>query len=47
VLLFTVVAAGTLFGALGVLLAAPLTITLFVLVKRIYVKTLLGKNVEV
>ncbi|MFK4874565.1 AI-2E family transporter [Novosphingobium sp. ZW T3_23] len=47
VLLFTVVAAGTLFGVLGVLLAAPLTITLFVLVKRIYVKTLLGKNVEV
>lgn len=46
VLLFTVVAAGTLFGFIGVLLAAPLTITVFVLVKRIYVKTLLGKDVE-
>ncbi|WP_052505739.1 AI-2E family transporter [Novosphingobium sp. P6W] len=47
VLLFTVVAAGTLFGALGVLLAAPLTIAVFVMVKRIYVKTLLGKDVEI
>lgn len=47
VLHFTVVAAGTLFGALGVLLAAPLTIAVFVLVKRIYVKTLLGKDVEI
>ncbi|TDW61527.1 putative PurR-regulated permease PerM [Novosphingobium sp. PhB55] len=47
VLLFTVVAAGTLFGALGVLLAAPLTIAVFVLVKRIYVKTLLGKDVKI
>ncbi|WP_132270526.1 AI-2E family transporter [Novosphingobium sp. PhB57] len=47
VLLFTVLAAGMLFGLLGVLLAAPLTITIFVLVKRIYVKTILGKNIEV
>lgn len=46
VLLFTVVAAGTLSGFIGVLLAAPLTIAVFVLVKRIYVKTLLGKDVE-
>lgn len=47
VLLFTIVAFGTLFGALCVLLAAPLTITVFVLVKRIYVKTLLGKKVKI
>ena len=47
VLLFTVVAAGLLFGFLGVLLAAPLTVVVFVLVQRIYVQTLLGKDIEV
>lgn len=47
ILLFTIVAFGTLFGPLGVLLAAPLTITVFVLVKRIYVKTLLRKDVNI
>jgi Predicted permease len=43
-LLFAVLAAGMLFGALGVLLAAPLTIVVFVLIKRIYVISLLGKK---
>ncbi len=47
VLLFAVVAAGMLFGFLGVLLAAPLTVVVYVLVQRIYVRTLLGKDVEV
>ena len=47
VLLFAVVAAGMLFGFLGVLLAAPLTVVIYVLVQRIYVRTLLGKDVEV
>jgi predicted PurR-regulated permease PerM len=37
-LLFAVVAAGLLFGGLGVLLAAPLTVALYVLVKRLYVR---------
>ncbi len=37
-LLFAVVAAGLLFGVLGVLLAAPLTVAAYVLVKRLYVR---------
>ena len=47
VLLFAVLAAGLLFGFIGVLLAAPLTIVLFVMVQRIYVQAMLGKSVEV
>ena len=47
VLLFAVVAAGLLFGFLGVLLAAPLTVVVFVMVQRIYVRTLLGKEIKV
>jgi predicted PurR-regulated permease PerM len=47
VLLFAVVAAGLLFGFLGVLLAAPLTVVVYVLVQRIYVRTLLGKDIQV
>lgn len=47
VLLFAVVAAGLLFGFLGVLLAAPLTVVIYVMVQRIYVKTLLGKDIKV
>ena len=47
VLLFAVVAAGTLFGFIGVLLAAPLTVVVYVLVQRIYVRTLLGKDIKV
>ncbi|WP_338425275.1 AI-2E family transporter [Sphingopyxis kveilinensis] len=47
VLLFAVVAAGLLFGFLGVLLAAPLTVVIFVLIQRVYVKTLLGKDVKI
>ena len=40
--LFAIVASGTLFGPLGVLLGAPLTVIVFVLVKRLYVREALG-----
>ncbi|MEM8694829.1 MAG: AI-2E family transporter [Pseudomonadota bacterium] len=44
VLLFAVVAAGILFGLLGVLLAAPLTVVGFVLVQRLYIEQVLNKE---
>jgi predicted PurR-regulated permease PerM len=47
VLLFAVVAAGLLFGFLGVLLAAPLTVVVYVFIQRIYVRTLLGKDIRI
>jgi len=47
VLLFAVVASGTLFGFLGVLLAAPLTVVVYVMVQRIYVESLLGKDLSI
>lgn len=47
ILLFAVLGAGLLFGFLGVLLAAPLTVVTYVLVQRVYVKTLLGKDIDV
>lgn len=37
-LLFAIVAAGLLFGLVGVLLAAPLTVATYVLIKRLYVR---------
>ncbi|MFN3945045.1 MAG: AI-2E family transporter [Allosphingosinicella sp.] len=37
-LLFALVASGALFGIVGVLVAAPLTVVLYVLVKRLYVR---------
>ena len=37
-LLFAVVAGGLLFGVVGMILAAPLTVVLYVLVKRLYVQ---------
>lgn len=43
VLLFAVVAAGTLFGIVGVILSAPLTVVAFVLVQRLYIEQVLGK----
>lgn len=45
-LLFAVLAAGLLFGFLGVLLAAPLTIVCFVIVRRVYVEGMLGKEID-
>jgi predicted PurR-regulated permease PerM len=47
VLLFAVGGAGILFGFLGVLLSAPLTVVVYVLVQRIYVRTILGKDIKV
>lgn len=41
--LFSVVALGLLFGPLGVMLGAPLAIVLFVLVREVYVKRVLGE----
>ena len=45
VLLFAVFAFGVLFGFLGILLAAPLTVVVFVAVRRLYVVGMLGKDV--
>jgi predicted PurR-regulated permease PerM len=47
VLLFAVFAAGLLFGFIGVLLAGPLTIVIYVLVQRVYVSAMLGKPINV
>lgn len=41
-LLFSLVAGGALFGLIGILLAAPITVVIFVLVKRLYVRGALG-----
>jgi predicted PurR-regulated permease PerM len=46
-LLFSVVAFGLLFGTLGVLLAVPLTVVVFVAVKKLYVRETLGEPTEV
>ncbi|MFN3620947.1 AI-2E family transporter [Sphingorhabdus sp.] len=46
VLLFALFAFGMLFGFLGILLAAPLTVVAFVAVRRIYVKDMLGKDIS-
>ncbi len=47
VLLFSVIGMGLMFGFIGVVLAAPLTIVMFVLVQRIYVQHLLGRDITV
>jgi predicted PurR-regulated permease PerM len=41
-LLFSLVAAGLVFGIVGILFAEPLTVVLFVLVKRLYVREALN-----
>jgi predicted PurR-regulated permease PerM len=46
-LLFSVVAAGSVLGLGGVLLAAPLTVVAVVLVGKLYVRETLGRRVEV
>lgn len=38
ILLFSLLACGTLFGALGIIFAAPLTVVLFVMIKKLYVQ---------
>lgn len=45
--LFAVLGFGVLFGPLGVILAAPLMVVLFVLVKILYVRNTLGEETEV
>lgn len=45
--LFMIVILGVLFGFLGVLLAVPLTVTIFVAVKKLYVRETLGERTEV
>ncbi|WP_272910997.1 AI-2E family transporter [Falsiroseomonas oryziterrae] len=46
-LLFAVVAVGVVFGLPGILLAAPITVVAFVLVKKLYVRETLGRATEV
>lgn len=45
-LLFAIVAGALVFGPTGVIFAAPLTVVLFVLVKRLYVRDALGTRTE-
>ena len=47
VLLFSLVIFGSLQGTVGLLLAAPLTVVVYVLVKRLYVRELLGTDTAV
>lgn len=46
-LLFSLLACGTLFGALGVIFAAPLTVVLYVLVKKLYVQEALETHTPI
>lgn len=45
-LLFALLAGASLFGAIGIFVAAPLTVVLFVLVKRLYVREALNTKTE-
>lgn len=42
--LFALFALGGLFGVMGILLAAPMTVVLFVMIKKLYVKDTLGEK---
>jgi len=46
-LLFSLVAVGVLFGTIGIFLAAPLTVVIYVLVKRLYVREALHSATEI
>ena len=46
-LLFSLLACGTLFGAIGIIFAAPLTVVLFVLVKKLYVREALETHTPI
>ena len=46
-LLFSVIAFATLFGLPGVILAAPLTVGVYVAVGKLYVRRILGQTVQV
>ncbi|WP_431870642.1 AI-2E family transporter [Allosphingosinicella sp.] len=45
-LIFALVSGGLLFGMAGILLAAPLTVVAFVMVKRLYVREALGTHTK-
>ena len=45
--LFAVVAAGLVFGVLGILVATPLVVVIMVMTKMLYVEDVLGKETEV
>lgn len=47
VLLFALIAFGTLFGAIGIVLAAPLAVVTYVLVKRLYVREALDTETPI
>ncbi len=47
VLLFSLLAMGTLFGPLGVIFAAPLTVVIYVLVKKLYVREALDTETPI
>lgn len=47
ILLFALIAFGTLFGAIGVVLAAPLAVVTYVLVKRLYVREALDTETSI
>ena len=47
VLLFSLLAMGTLFGPLGVIFAAPLTVVVYVLVKKLYVREALDTETPI
>lgn len=47
VLLFALLACGALFGPLGVIFAAPLTVVVYVLVKRLYVREALDTHTPI
>lgn len=47
VLLFSLLAMGTLFGPLGVIFAAPLTVVVYVLVKKLYVRETLDTETSI
>jgi predicted PurR-regulated permease PerM len=46
-LLFSVIAFGTLFGLLGIVLAAPLTVCVYVAVAKLYVRRMLGEPTQI
>ena len=46
-LLFSLLACGTLFGAIGIIFAAPLTVVLFVMVKKLYVREALDTDTPI
>ncbi|MBS0641546.1 MAG: AI-2E family transporter, partial [Proteobacteria bacterium] len=46
-LLFAVLAVGLLFGVTGIVVAAPLTVLLYVLVTKLYVRETLGEEATV